>query len=150
MKLTETFLRTPYNYDRDKASKESGLACKDPSLAKQAFLEETDINKIVERFNLTGQLPSNVRMPTYGDFTDIPDFHSAMNAIRLAQESFNAMPPQVRERFNNDPGKFVDFCSNPENRDEAIKLGLVEPQELARATQSPPEGVTPQEPPKEA
>jgi hypothetical protein len=29
------FLRTPYNYDRDVVSDESGLACADPSLAQQ-------------------------------------------------------------------------------------------------------------------
>lgn len=130
----EQFVRSPYNYDRDAASIESGLECKDPTLTKQSFAEEVDINTIVRRFNITGQLPTNVRMPSYGDFTGIFDFHSAMNAIVGARESFEAMPAHVRARFHNDPGEFVDFCADAANRQEAEKLGLISAEAIARAT----------------
>lgn len=125
--MGKVFVRNPYNYDTNAASDESGLKCEDVSLAKQEFKEECDINTIVRRFGLTGQLPSDVRMPVSGDFTGITDFHSAMNAVREAQESFMEMPAHVRDRFANDPGKFVDFCLDDRNRDEAVKLGLVPP-----------------------
>ena len=75
------FLRTPYNYDTDEASEASGLKCLDESKTKQSFQEEADINTIVRRFGLTGQLPSGIQAPTYGDFTEVTDFHTAMNAI---------------------------------------------------------------------
>lgn len=127
------FLRTAYNYDTNKAGDESALHCKDPTLTKQSFAEEVDINTIVRRFNITGELPTNVRMPEYGDFEGIFDFTSAMNAIRAAQESFDAMPADVRSRFHNDPAQFVDFCSNQANRQEAEKLGLVSAEALAKA-----------------
>lgn len=120
-------LRAPHNYDYNQASDEAALRCTDPSLTKQADAEDADINTIVRRFNVTGQLPQNVRMPTYGDFTDIPDFHQAQNAIRMATESFAAMPAHVRARFHNDPHEFVEFCSDDSNRAEAEKLGLVTP-----------------------
>lgn len=97
------------------------------SRTKQSFKEECDINTIVRRFGLTGQAPSGVRMPTYGDFTGLANFHEAVNAIALANEAFDQMPSAVRARFDNDPGKFVDFCNSQENREEAIKLGLVPP-----------------------
>lgn len=100
---------------------------KDVSLAEQSSLEETDINTIVRRFGLTGELPTGVRQPTYGDYEDVMDYHTAMNAIAEANEAFEAMPADVRRRFDNDPGKFVDFCSDEANRDEAAKLGLVLP-----------------------
>lgn len=141
----EPFVRSAFNYDRDVASDESGINCQErvdpetgelvatPSLAKQSFAEEADINTIVRRFGLTGQLPVGVRMPTYGDFLDVPDYHQAMNAIVAANEAFAAMPAEVRYRFNNDPGRFVEFCSNEANRDEAVKLGLVMPQAAALA-----------------
>lgn len=129
--MNPVFVRAPYNYDVDKASDESGLKCEDESLAKQQFAEECDINTIVRRFRITGELPSNVRMPTYGDFTEVTDFHSAMNAVAAARESFEAMPAEVRARFNNDPGAFVDFCSDDKNRAEAEKLGLVAAKEAA-------------------
>ena len=119
------FLRTPYNYDTAQASDESALECKDPSLAQQHAAEECDINTIVRRFGLTGQLPENVRMPQYGDFSDATDYHTALNAVIAANESFMQLPADVRTRFNNDPGAFVDFCSDENNRAEAVKLGLV-------------------------
>lgn len=128
------FLRTPYNYDRNKAGDESGLHCTEPTLAKQSFKEECDINTIVERFHLTGELPTNVRMPTFGDFTGISDYHTAMNAIAQANEAFDRMPANVRARFHNDPAEFVAFCDNPDNTDEAKRLGLVEAKALEAAT----------------
>ena len=121
------FLRSPFNYDRDAVSVETGLECQDKTLAQQQFLEDSDINTIVRRFKLTGQLPDNVRAPQYADFEGVFDYQTAMNAIRQAQESFNAMPADVRSRFANDPQRFVAFCSDPANLDEARKLGLALP-----------------------
>lgn len=133
------FIRSAYNYDRDAASVESGLACKGERRAKQEFKDECDINVLLRRFNITGQLPVGVRMPTYGDFDVVNDFHSAANSIAMAREAFDMMPADVRRRFNNDPGDFVDFCSDSKNRDEAVKLGLVPPAvKEAPAKQDPP------------
>jgi phage internal scaffolding protein len=125
MKTSSVFLRTPYNYDVNEASDASGLVCEDPSLAQQHAKDETDINTIVRRFGLTGELPSNVRVPQYGDFTHTTDYHTAMNAVLAANEAFMQLPADVRTRFNNDPGALVDFVSDDNNRAEAEKLGLV-------------------------
>ena len=81
----------------------------------------------MERFGLTGELPTDVRMPQYADFEQAFDYHTAMNAVVAARESFDQMPAHVRARFNNDPAAFVDFCADESNRDEAVKLGLVPP-----------------------
>lgn len=122
------FLRTPYNYDVRAASLECAVDCSyDDDLAKQEFKDETDINTILKRFNVTGQLPTGVRMPTYGDFTGVSDFREALHAIQEAEDSFMAMPAHIRKRFDNDPAQFVDFCSQPENADEARKFGLSVP-----------------------
>lgn len=116
--------------DFEDRSNESGLKCSDPSRAKQSFKDECDINTIVRRFGITGQLPVGVRMPTYGDFTEVQDFQGAMNAIAQAREAFDQMPAHVRKRFDNDPQRFVEFCSDEGNREEAVKLGLVAPKVL--------------------
>lgn len=119
------FIRTPYNYDTMEASDESGLLCEDPSLAVQSSADEQDINKILERYALTGQLPGQPQYePTYGDFTGIGDFHAAMNTVRAAEEAFMTQDALVRARFNNDPGAFLRFFQDPANQEEAIKLGL--------------------------
>jgi len=132
------FLRTPYNYNRDDASNESGLECLDPTMAQQQFREECDINTIMERFGRTGELIAPIRMPQYGDFDGVNDYHSAMNAIVEAQSAFDQLPAKLRARFSNDPAEFVEFCTNEENRDEAIRLGLVQAPIQAPAPVSEP------------
>ncbi len=125
MKTSSVFLRTPYNYDTMEASDASGLSCPEPTLAQQNQKDECDINTIVRRFGLTGELPSNVRVPRYGDFEAATDYHTAMNAVIAANEAFMQLPADVRTRFNNDPASLVDFVSDDNNRAEAERLGLV-------------------------
>lgn len=124
--MQNVFVRGWGNYSTDAASLESGLAI-DPadSVVQQQFADECDINTIVRRFGLTGELPNGVSMPLSGDFTSATDFQSSMNLIRQAQESFLELPATVRERFNNDPARVINFLEDPSNRDEAIKLGIV-------------------------
>jgi len=131
------FIRTPYNYDRRKASVESGLHCTDGSRTIQDHKEECDINTIVRRFGITGQLPTGVRAPQYGDFESVSDYHTALNSIASSNEAFDAMPAAVRDRFHNDPGEFVSFCLDENNRDEMQKLGLLTPQ-IQSLTQNAP------------
>ena len=119
------FLRTPYNYDGDKVSDETGLLCPEPTLAQQNFKDECDINYIVRQFGLTGELPGKPLSPQYGDFTGVLDYHSAVNAVLAAQDDFMELPAQLRSRFNNDPAELIDFLGLEKNREEAIKLGLV-------------------------
>ena len=126
MKITAPFLRTPYNYDRDAASNESGLACEEPSLTQQHFKDETDINNILRQFNVTGLLPEAPLSPHYGDFTGIVDYHSALNAVIAAEDDFMALPAQLRARFENDPAQLIDFLDDENNRSEAEQLGLLE------------------------
>lgn len=125
------FFRTPYNVDPTSDGEAFGLACKDPSLADQSQAEEADINTLVRRFGLTGQMPVNVRVPVFEDFDEVFDFHTAMLAIKQAESSFAQMPADVRARFDNNPGRFVDFCTavSPDgktlaNLEEMRKLGL--------------------------
>ena len=103
------FLRSSFNYDRDAVSNETALECLDESKAIQSAEEESNINTIVRRFGISGELPNQVAMPQSGDFTNIPDFHTAMNLVRQAQEEFVRIPADVRARFNNDPGRFMEF-----------------------------------------
>ena len=124
------FFRTAYNYDTDEASNASAIHFPEPTLCVQSQAEDTDINTIVRRFGLTGELPQGVRSPTYGDFVGTTDYTTALALIQEADEAFYSMPADVRSRFNNQPAAFLDFIDNPLNHDEAISLGLVfKPQE---------------------
>lgn len=120
-------MRTIGNYDPDQASDETALTCHDPSLTRQSEKEEADINTIVRNFGVTGRLPESIRVPTYGDFDQVNDFQSAMEAINQANRSFLAMPAETRARFFNDPQVFLEFCSDSRNLDEMRKMGLAVP-----------------------
>lgn len=125
--MSVPFLRTPYNYDMNAASDESALLCEDESLAVQNAKDESDINTIVRRFGLTGELPSDVAMPQSGDFVGAPDFQTSMNLVRQAQEEFLRVPADIRARFGNDPGAFMAFLDDDANRAEAQRMGLLKP-----------------------
>jgi len=105
----------------------------DEGKTQQQFKEECDINTIVRRFGLTGKLPDNVRVPVSGDFTGVTDFQTAMNSVRRATEDFMALPADLRKRFGNDPQLLMEFMADPNNREDAVKLGLVnKPVEVPR------------------
>lgn len=135
--MKTVFLRTAYNYDMNKAGDESGLYCSDKTLAQQQFREEVDINTIVERFGLTGELPTDFRNPQYGDYTGIFDYQSAMNIVTLAREDFMRMPAAMRARFHNDPQELLEFIDDEHNRPEAEKLGLVKKKEIVENSTLP-------------
>lgn len=132
--VRQVFLRTPYNYDVDRVSRETGQVNDMPSLAQQQFRDEVDINTIVERFGLTGEMPEDFRAPQYGDFTDVVDFQTAQNAVIAAQEAFMSMPAGLRARFQNSPQALMEFLSDDRNREEAVSLGIV----AAPAAAAPP------------
>lgn len=133
MAKREVFVRNPYNYDVEKASKEAGLACDDPSLTLQSQAQEADINVILKRLNVTGVLPQASRVPTYGDFSAVVDYRGALDLIRAADAAFMSVPADVRARFSNDPAAFVEFCSNEANIEEVRRLGLAPPAKPAAA-----------------
>lgn len=131
MKIASVFVRSPYNYDMNQAGDDSGLNCLDKSLAQQHMADECDINKLVERYVVTGEIPQNVTPPMQGDFTNAVTYQEALNLMIQARQSFEQLPAKIRNRFENDPGKFIDFTSNEANRDEMRQMGLCSPQATA-------------------
>jgi len=117
-------LRSENNYDGDSVSAASGLECLEPTRAQQSFADEVNINTIVRRFGVTGTVPNSLRPPTFGDFTGVGDFQSALASIQAADDSFMSLDAKVRARFDNSPAAFLDFCFNPANLDEMRTLGL--------------------------
>ncbi|AZL82968.1 internal scaffolding protein [Apis mellifera associated microvirus 18] len=81
---------------------------------KGSFKDETDVNKIVEKYRRTGQLPSLVsRNPAYGDFSDVPSYQEALARVRIAEEAFQALPAAVRAECQNDPSVFLAAVRDP-------------------------------------
>lgn len=102
------------------------------SLTKQCHKDECDVNKIVKRFKKAQgidllQSLDGYAAGRYGDFSQVPDYREALHQVRKAEETFMRLPAQLRFKFDNDPANFLDFCQDPKNGDEMIKLGLREP-----------------------
>lgn len=136
--MSKIIVLSPFTIDPDNHSLSHGLAFEDDSLTVQSDAEDADINNIVARFGLTQELPYGVQVPVYDDFTNYPtDYHAAQNFIIEANNIFMEYPAHIRSRFDNDAGKFLDFVSNSENRDEAIKLGFIVNPPSAPAGDSP-------------
>ena len=94
-------------------------------MCKQSFAAECDINNIMAQYQRTGTLEfTNAHSPQYGDATGV-DFQTAMNIVITAENMFAEMPAHLRKKFDNDPSIFMDFIDNPENRTEAIAMGLL-------------------------
>lgn len=121
-----------------------GIGFPEVSRTKQSFKEECDINNIMSKYQKTGLLDFvNEHEAQYGDATGI-DFQEALETVRSAQEMFADMPSSVRRRFDNDPAAFLEFVNNPDNRDEAVELGLIKadkevgtPPEVVEAAREP-------------
>lgn len=102
----------------------SDLKCDDPSLTQQQFADDADINVMMARFGVTGQMPAPLRLPSYGDFSSANDFRSAMELVSDARNEFMSLPADIRARFGNDPHMLIEFMSDPSNHAEAHKMGL--------------------------
>jgi len=101
-----------------------------PSLTKQSFRDECDINKIMQRFKKTMNADFLTRFAGYtsgefGDFSNVGDYRSAIDQVTKANEVFMNLPAKVRSRFRNDAASFLDFCNDPRNVNEMVDLGLV-------------------------
>ena len=110
--------------DFDANSLLNGYYSEEPSRTKQSFKEEVDINTLVKRFGITGQMPVPSRLPTYDDFTGIDDYQSALNALLDASAAFYDLSANVRRKFDNDPQQFLEYVNNPDNRESLYDLGL--------------------------
>jgi len=99
----------------------------------QSFKDSQNVNSIMRRYSQLGYRYENlpeVAKGTYGDFTKVKDYKSAMETSIKVQDAFMQLPSEVRKRFYNDPQKLNEFMADPKNRQEAEKIGLLKPTPL--------------------
>jgi len=108
--------------------KYEGLDCLafGPSMTKQSFRKECDIDTIVAKAKNEGFMPVTTSgEPFYGDVSNIGDYKQALETVMEAETLFGQFDASVRERFKNDPGELLSFLSDANNKEEAYKLGLI-------------------------
>lgn len=114
-----------------------------PSLAKQSFGDECNINKIMSRYEKDGLVEHiNQYQGQYADLPSGQDYQYALNAVIAAKDAFQSLPAKIRTKFDNNPELFLAFVDNPDNKAEMIALGLgpqPEPIQDDKAPQASPE-----------
>jgi len=111
-------------------------------ITKDSFKDECDINNIIRRFLKGGTLPDFVP-GVYADVTQYGDFREVRERIRLADEYFDTLPAEIRERFNNDTASLLEAVADPNRKEELQQLGLFPGDEII----SDAPGATPPTPP---
>jgi len=108
---------------------------KESSRTQQQFKAQVDINNIMKKYAKTGDMSIFIKQGkgTYGDFSNVPDYQTALDKVLQIQDSFSNLPPLVRQKFANDPAQLLEFINDNRNYDEAVKLGLLEKPAVAPA-----------------
>lgn len=97
---------------------------KGKTVTQQQFKDEVDVNNIVNKFDKTGVVTHlNNKTPRYG-FAESLDFKEAMDTVTDASESFDDLPANVREYFNNDPQAFLEGLNDPNHQQILSELGI--------------------------
>lgn len=105
-------------------------------LVRDEFAYDADINNILKRYATTGWLvdpnsPRNNRTPQWDDYTKMLDYQDCLDKCIEAQNRFDELPVEIRERFNYDPQQLLVFldkaCGDKKSPqfEEAVKLRLV-------------------------
>lgn len=96
------------------------------SRTKQEFAQECNINVIMAKYQRDGLLLHVNRFQgRYDDVSGAVPYHEAQNILLAAQDAFMSLPSSVRAQFDNDPGKFLEFASDPGNKERMREMGLL-------------------------
>lgn len=139
--------RHQYDDARDAIEREAtDITCLDESLTLQSPAGDADINILMKRMGVPdgAVLPATLGITdpsAYGDFTDMPDLRSALDRIHNAEDLFQQLPAAIKNRFDNDPWRLHAWVNNPDNLDEAVKIGLL--QRAEPITTQPPQEASP-------
>lgn len=120
----------------------TGELVKLPSMTKQSFKDECDINNILKQYKQTGivsHINERAAQGMYADLPDPTDFQESLNIVQDAQTAFASLPSKVRTRFNNNPAQFLEFCADPRNAKEMAELGLTTPAQIPSSPEAPPQ-----------
>ena len=107
--------------------KRHGFETVGESLTQQHFGKEADIKNIIKKHDRTGIISHVARgVASYGDYSMVNEYREALDIVNASTASFMELPADIRKQFNNDPGEFFEFATDPKNGDKMVALGLAE------------------------
>lgn len=118
----------------------------DPSKTDQQWKKDCDVNHIVAKFLKTRQITHlNQNQGTYADVSQIRDLEQCLITVEKARSAFASLPAKIRNRFSNDPQKFIEFMQDSSKLEESYELGVRKRPEVEEEVQPP---VVPPTPPE--
>lgn len=95
------------------------------TMTQQNLVEQADINKLIRSHGVSHIVQNaNALEALYGMEITSMDLQDAEQMIKDAEKLFNEVPSEIRKKFANDAGAFIDYATNPDNLEEMQKLGL--------------------------
>lgn len=107
------------------SSPPDGVTFRQATRTKPDLAGECDINFIVDTFLRTGQQPLPLTPEHYGDISSLPNLSQALQQVINASHLFEALPAQLRRELGNDATQLEGWLANPDNKDRAVRLGLL-------------------------
>lgn len=150
-KRGEEFIRDGKKYSfRKNGSLLISSVNRSPSMVKPEFKDDCDINRIIKKFGNSARAFAALAPQTgsYADLTTVPDFIQMNDKIAKAYQAFETLPSKLQRRFRHDPKEFLEFLHDPNNKEEATKLGFFKKDETPK-NETPKNETPPQTPPKE-
>jgi hypothetical protein len=97
----------------------------DQGLTEQHHKDSCDIHNILRQQEKTGvAIHSSAFNATYGTMPTGEQFHQDMNRIARAKTLFESVPSKIRNEFDNDVAKYLDFMHQDENYEKIQEMGL--------------------------
>ena len=92
---------------------------------EQHHKNECDVNQIIRKYDKTGLITHITRFEAkFGDLSG-HDFKTMQDQVAAAAVMFQALPSEIRNKFDNNPADLLTFMDNPNNRKAAIEMGLI-------------------------
>ena len=97
----------------------------------------TDLNYLIEKYRpdeLAQYIAarSQYRAEILGhDFSQEPNLQDAKNLIYKSRQEFESLPQDIRNHFKSHLD-FLKFMENPQNKEKAIRIGLLSPEQIEK------------------
>lgn len=94
--MKEGNLQTMTPLERDRLSLETGTLNDEPSMTRQEFKKDADINEILRKFNV-GDL--SARQATFGETDFTADLQQALESIRETEAAWHRLPQSLKDKY---------------------------------------------------
>lgn len=110
------------NYVRSPLDK--GMKDFAPSMTKQEFEPELEINQVMKRYVATGYIKRNEIAGTFGDFSVPLDFDAVQDKILHANALFIDLPIDIKDEFRT-ASEFLKAFQTPTGRARLEAVGVL-------------------------